>query len=175
MMRSRPHHDSKKKIRYKQRSGVSPVIATTIILGITVALGLGLWSFANTSVSSATKDYAETVTEYGRFTSDRFLVANMDFHNPSAGRVAFWIYNSGELPTTVSNVILTCTDCSPAFSPTATPDIKQTNPSDPLTIESKAVKKFWWDTETTIEGGRHYELTVISETGALHSFIKRSD
>ena len=161
----------------RRRSGVSPVIATTIVLAITIVLGLSLWSFANSGVSTATATYAQVVTEYGRFTSDRFVIANMDFDNPSANNVAFWIYNSGKLETTIGDVTLTCKDCSPAFAPIPT-SLTQQNPDDvakPLTMGSKSIKKFYFDTQTVLEAGKTYELTVISDTGASYTYIKRSD
>lgn len=161
-----------KRVRY----GVSPVIATTIILAITVVLGLSLWSFANAGVGSATLKYADVVTDYGKFTSDKFVIASIDFNNPTGNHISFWIYDSGKLPSTINNVILTCKDCSAAFS--ASPaGLVQDSPDDPLkplTINSKTLKKFSFDSQTTLENAKTYELTVISDTGASQSFIKRS-
>lgn len=160
------------------RSGVSPVIATTILLGITVTLGLALWSFANAGVGTATQQYAETVTDYGNFASDRFVIANIDFDNPSTGDVAFWIYNSGRFPTTINNVVLTCRDCSAAFDPDPTA-LTQVAPlydaSNPLAMDKKTLKKFSFDSQTNIEALKTYDLTVVSETGASQSYVKRSD
>jgi hypothetical protein len=160
----------------RSRSGVSPVIATTILLGITVALGLGLWSFANAGVGTATQQYAETVTDYGAFTSDRFVIASMDFDNPSADNVAFWVYNSGKFPTTINNVVITCRDC---VSFDADPiDLIQDTPydvSNPLTMDTKTLKKFSFDSQDTIEADKTYDLTVVSETGASQVYVKRSD
>jgi flagellin-like protein len=164
------------------RSGVSPVIATTILLGITVTLGLALWSFANAGVGTATQQYAETVTDYGNFASDRFVIANIDFDNPSTGDVAFWIYNSGKFPTTINNVVLTCRDCSAAFDPDPTiisDTLTQVPPvyddDNPLVMDTKTLKKFYFDTATNIEAQMTYDLTVVSETGASQSYVKRSD
>lgn len=171
-------HTSKsgKKLE-RQRRGVSPVIATTIILAITITLGLSLWSFANSGVSVATQEYASAVTSYGEFVNDKFVIANVDFDNPSDNHISFWIYNNGKLPTTIDNVALTCKGCSDAFDPEPT-GLVQDSPVDqskPLTVSSKDLKKFSFNTQTTLEDSMTYELTVITETGATHSFIKRSD
>jgi hypothetical protein len=148
------------------------------LLGITVTLGLALWSFANAGVGTATQQYAETVTDYGNFASDRFVIANIDFDNPFTGDVAFWIYNSGRLPTTMNNVVLTCRVCSAAFDPDPR-DLTQEEPlydeSFPLTMDKKTLKKFSFDSQTNIEALQTYELTVVSETGATQSYVKRSD
>lgn len=164
----------------RKRSGVSPVIATTIILAITITLGLGLWSFATSGVSVATDTYGKAVTEYGNFVADRFVVANVDFDNPSNDHIALWIYNSGKTSSHISSVVVTCKDCS-AFSPNPGPLTRAsaydpTDPQDcPLCVKTKQLEKFSFDTQTTIESGKTYELTIVSETGALQSFIKRSE
>jgi hypothetical protein len=164
----------------RKRAAVSPVIATTILLGITVTVGLALWSFANSGVGSATQQYADIVTDYGNFASDRFVIANIDFNNPDTGDVAFWIYNSGKFPTTINNVVLTCRDCSAAFDPD--PDLALTltqyapyDLGNRLTMDTKTLKKFSFDSGTNIEALKTYELTVVSETGASQSYVKRSD
>src|SRR2546423_793444 len=84
-------------ISNRSRSGVSPVIATTIILAITIALGLALWSFANSGVGAATFAYANVITQYGDFVSDKFVITNVAFNYPANDQVTFWVYNSGKL------------------------------------------------------------------------------
>jgi hypothetical protein len=142
-------------------------------------LGLSLWSFANSGVSTATSTYADTVSEYGRFASDKFVIAQMDFNNPSSGYVAFWVYNSGKLETTIDNVIITCKGCA-SWQPTlgslnAETFVDDPDPTNPLVMGSKTLKKYWFNTNVTIEPDKSYELTVLSETGASHSYVKRSD
>ena len=166
----------------RQRLGVSPVIATTIILAITITLGLGLWSFAASGVSTSTQNYADVVTEYGRYTSDRFVIVNMDFDNPTDGKISFWIYNSGKISTTITEVVLTCKDCGDLV-PEAQ-NLEQYLPdddTDPMSVASKDFAKFTFElTPGAIDGDsdfgdKTYELTVISDTGATQTFLKRSD
>ena len=166
----------------RKRSGVSPVIATTIILAITITLGLGLWSFANSGVSSATQTFSDSVTQYGKFTSDKFVLANMDFNNPSANHVAFWIFNSGNTSTTISSAELTCrTPCTPAVVQAGTlcqldgANNCKLNPdgSFDMKIGSKQLAKFGV-TLTSIQNAMTYDLKVISDTGASQTFIKKS-
>lgn len=158
----------------KSRRGISPVIATTIILAITITLGLALWGFANSGVGTATTQYSQTVDRYGEFVGDRFVIANIDFDNPSSGNVAFWIFNSGKLPTTINDFVLTCRDCGSAL-----PSVSLT---DPVTVPSKELTKVTFELTGTTPingnadfGGRTYELTVISETGATQHMMIRSN
>jgi hypothetical protein len=166
----------------RRRSGVSPVISTTIILAITITLGLGLWSFANSGVSSATQTFSDSVTQYGKFTSDKFVIANMDFNNPSANRIAFWIFNSGKTQTTISSIALTCrSPCSPPVIQTGTlcqldaANNCKLNPdgSFDMKVDSKQLAKFGL-TLTTVENAMTYYLKLISDTGASQTFLKKS-
>jgi hypothetical protein len=152
------------------------VIATTIILAITIALGLGLWGFANSGVGTATVQYSEAVNEYGEVVRNhRFVIANMDFNNPGSNKVAFWIYNNGKLDATIKadNVFIICTiGCSATPSPASNLVSDGADPAN-LSVPSKSLKKFYFD--TTLESGmgtRVYELTVASEEGLVQTYVK---
>jgi flagellin-like protein len=171
------------RVNNRQRRGVSPVIATTIILAITISLGLALWGFANSGIGNAMVQYSEAVNEYGDIVRNhRYVIANIDFDNPSAtppSYVSFWIYNNGKIETTISenHVIISCKDCSSAFDP-APVSLTQVDPEDatkPLTVFPKKLKKFHFDTLTTLEPDKTYELTVVSDAGLVQTYIKKSD
>lgn len=155
------------------------MIATTIILAITITLGLSLWGFANSGVGTATIKYSEAVEDYGETVRHhRFVIANVDFDNPASNHISFWIYNNGKVETTVSenHVIVTCKDCS-SFSPDPT-DLTQVNPDDvgkPLTVSPKTLKKFYFDAQTALEAGKTYELTIVSDSGLTQTYVKKSD
>jgi flagellin-like protein len=171
------------KLPNRQRRGVSPVIATTIILAITITLGLALWGFANSGVGTAMVQYSEAVNEYGDIVRNhRYVIANMDFDNPAAtppSHMSFWIYNNGKVETMISeaHLIVTCKDCSAAFDPSPT-GLTQVDPDDAtqtLTVFPKKLKKFHFDTLTTLEPGRTYELTIVSDTGLVQTYVKKSE
>lgn len=161
----------------RQRKAVSPVIATTIILAITITLGLALWGFANSGVGAATTQYSEAITEYGEVVRNhRFVIANMDFNNPSSDNLAFWVYNNGKLDATISSdhIILTCKDCT-GSGPTPS-GLTQDSPDDagsPLTFAPKTLKKFYFDAGATLQAGKTYELTVVSDDGLTQTFVKK--
>lgn len=158
----------------RARSGVSPVIASTILIGITVVLGLALWSFANSGVGAATQEYAESVTEYGRFTSDKFTIANIDFNNPNDDDVAFWIFNSGKTATTINNVVLVDRNNCEIWNPGPV----TSDPPGPLSVDSKELKKFHFNSGGDLDtpacvGQQTFELTVVSDTGASQTYVKK--
>lgn len=151
----------------RQRRGVSPVIATTIILAITITLGLSLWSFANSGAAVATGKYAEVVTEFGEYAGDKFVIANVAFDNPSADQVTVWVYNSGQLSTEIGSIMLTCKDCS-SFSP-VTVDSSALTGTNP--IASKSLSALSFDSGT-LSDGNTYEVRVLSSTGAYQTYYQ---
>jgi flagellin-like protein len=104
------------KVPKRQRRGVSPVIATTIILAVTISLGLALWGFANSGAASSVMKYSEAIEDYGQIVREhRFVIVNMGFESdPSTGgdNIVFWIYNNGKVNATISqdHTLLTCKD-----------------------------------------------------------------
>jgi len=161
------------------RRGISPVIATTIILAITITLGLGLWAFANSGVGTATTQYSEAVTGYGDIVRNhRFVIANVDFDNPIPNKVSFWIYNNGKVDATISDVhvLLICKQCGGAtFSPS---DVAPSTLGETFTVAPKTLQKFEFNSGYT--GGPSlpagiYELTVVSEEGLTQTYVKGSD
>lgn len=161
----------------KSRRGISPVIATTIILAITIVLGLALWSFANSGVGTATVKYSEAVNEYGEIVRHhRYVIANVDFNNPNppANQVSFWIYNNGKLNTTISadHVLLTCDLCASSYNPDGLVQDSPDDPSNPLTVFPKSFKKFHFNAGAALESGKAYELTVVSDEGLTQTYVK---
>jgi hypothetical protein len=155
-------------LRFRKRAGISPVIATTIILAITITLGLALWSFANSGVGAATSQYSEAVTDYGEVVrTHRFVIANMDFNNPDDGKVSFWVYNNGKVDLTLSNdfVILVCSrDCT-SFdsSPSVLTQVSPDDATRSLTVLPNSLKKFYFTAGDTLQPGGFYELTIIGK------------
>lgn len=177
------------KISQRQRSGISPVIATTIILAITVVLGLALWIFANSGVSNATIQYSEAIEDYGNIVRNhRFVIANMDF-DASTDKIAFWVYNNGKIDATINqdHILVICKDAG-CVSPTPNSStLCQHDPSDPnlcladFTVPSKSLRKFsvtMIDTLPAIDpivSGNTYEVTVLSDQGLAQTYVKKSD
>jgi len=159
----------------KVRSGVSPVIATTIILAITIVLGISLWSFANNGVSTAAETYANAVKEYGKFTSDRFVVTSAAFDYPNPDDMVVWVYNSGKFDTNIQSVIVSCKGtCSADFI-----SLQLTGAdllTGDMTIASHTLKELRFATSARGEvftAGETYQVQVISETGAFQTIYQK--
>lgn len=174
------------KISNRQRRGISPVIATTIILAITIALGLALWGFANSGVGTATVQYSQAVEDYGDIVRNhRYVIANIDFDSV-ADKMTFWIYNNGKIDTTISGsyIFAICGDgCTKPILDPATLcqyDLDnlgagcQTDPDGVYVVSPKTLSKFSIDM-APVESGQTYEVTVVSDAGLTQTYVKKSD
>lgn len=167
------------KLKIRKRSGVSPVIATTIILAITVVLGLSLWSFANAGVSAATQKYADVVTEYGKYVSDRFIVPTVTFDYPNPDDVTVWVYNSGSFDTEVQSVIITCKGtCDASFTPISLTADDLLPATADMVITSKDLEDLKFDASlagASFTPGDTYQVQVISTTGAYQTIYQEME
>lgn len=170
----------------KQRRGISPVIATTIILAITITMGLALWGFANSGVGNATVQYSQAVEDYGDIIRNhRYVIANVDF-DATNDNMAFWIYNNGKIDTTLqgSYIFVTCGDgcMQPVTAPATLCQYDPnnpgagcvTNPDGVYIVPPKTLNKFSIDM-TPVESEQTYEVTMVSDAGLTQTYLKRSD
>jgi hypothetical protein len=94
---------SSKDYLLKRRAGISPVIATTIILAITVTMGLALYGFVNSQSSVATQSFAQEATDYINYRNDRFVITSLSFQNNG---ITAYVFNNGNIPVTINKVLV---------------------------------------------------------------------
>jgi len=97
----------------RSRAGVSPVISTTIILAITVALGLSLWSSVASQANTSAESFTSAVTDYVNYVNERYVPVNMvlGHDDPKINAcsndskcVILWIYNYSEKGVKIDQV-----------------------------------------------------------------------
>ena len=87
----------------KGRKGVSPVIATVILIGVTLAVGFATWGFASGTIGAMLQSQGETVTSDISNLRERFVIANV---NISTSKVTVWVYNNGRIPTEILDLFV---------------------------------------------------------------------
>jgi flagellin-like protein len=95
----------------KKRAGVSPVIATIIIIAITIVTGLALFAYTNSQADVATAAFSQEATDYINYRNDRFVVANLSFNESDSCITATpeycltaYVFNNGNLPVTITTI-----------------------------------------------------------------------
>jgi flagellin-like protein len=173
----------------RRRYGVSPVIASVIILGITVTLGLALWTFVNSEVNTSTEVFANEVTDYVNYLNDRFIIVNMAFqyHHQDVDDactfdddlcVTVWIYNNGNLPVKINSILF-----GNSSSVMQQPETWASSEGERvLTIQKKQMGILCLDVtglkdsageDLVLTADQTYYLRVVSESGANNTFFQK--
>jgi hypothetical protein len=97
MVKRSEYSTNTRRMRKRSRSAVSPVIATTIIIAITVVMGLALYSYANSQTNNLTEQFADEATDYINYKNDRFTITGLSFGtNDDSQKFTAYIFNSGD-------------------------------------------------------------------------------
>jgi len=82
------------------RRGISPVIATVILCGVVLTIGISVWSLTYSITRSLEDDYYEKVKRQIDAVSERFIVEHISYDNTS-GVLNVWVFNYGEIDVQV--------------------------------------------------------------------------
>jgi len=80
----------------RNRKGLSPVVATIILCGAVLTIGISTWSLAYTITSGLKSDYYESVKEQMDTISERFFVEHV-YYSSTSGKLEVWVYNFAEV------------------------------------------------------------------------------
>ncbi len=90
----------------RKRKGVSPVIASTLLIAVTLAVGIIVWSFVIGQASVASGAMGESTASNVNYLRERFVIANVAY-NPGEGvEVAIWFYNNGGVDTEIVEIFM---------------------------------------------------------------------
>ena len=109
----------------KRDRGVSPVIATVIISGVVVAVGGGVWYYAQGASTIIANDYIDGVMDLLHQVKERFTV---EYVYNNSNTLHIWIYNYGEVDIEVD-----------VYVNTTSGSFNSTDINNPIEIESKNI------------------------------------
>ncbi len=139
-------------MRRHLRKGISPIIATVLLILIAIATGLLIYAFATGWVGSRTS------TGTGPSSSITIEAASIY----SNGTVVAYVRNIGGVPTNVSAVYVTELSNGTVYANTSSNKIVSGgNPINP-----GEVKKVVADTDLSPKAGYSYEIKVVTSDGA---------
>jgi len=78
------------------RKALSPVVATIVLCGVVLTVGISVWSFTYSITRSLEEDYYEGVQRQINAISERFIVEHVSYDNES-GVLNVWVFNYGEV------------------------------------------------------------------------------
>jgi len=75
---------------------LTPVVATIILCGVVLTVGISVWSFTYSITKSLEDDYYEGVKRQIDAVSERFIIEHMSYDNESSV-LNVWIFNYGRV------------------------------------------------------------------------------
>jgi len=76
------------------RKGLTPVVATIVLCGVVLTIGISIWSFTYSIARSLEEDYYENVKRQIDAISERFIVEHVSYDNET-DVLNVWIFNYG--------------------------------------------------------------------------------
>ncbi|MCL5318286.1 MAG: hypothetical protein M1503_08530 [Thaumarchaeota archaeon] len=81
------------------------MLASIIMISITLAGGMMVWSFVNTTSAQVTDAYGQTVSNDINGLNEDFIITNVSF-NPTNHTVTIWFYNNGAMATKIQQILI---------------------------------------------------------------------
>lgn len=141
------------------RKGVSPVIATTIIIAVTLVVGFAVFAFVNSEAATASGAFGQSTATYVNQLKERFVITNVAFNYPSSGKITVWFYNNGAINTQFkanNGQIFIGTTPTPTTEPTWVT-------SSPVTVEVGKSASITFNYPTT--PGATYYIKAVGQFG----------
>jgi len=87
------------------RRGLSPVVATIVLCGVVLVLGISVWSYTYGVSSYLQTYYYEGVSEQIDAISERFTVEHIAY-NDTRAELHVWVYNYGSVDVEVDVYVM---------------------------------------------------------------------
>jgi archaellum component FlaF (FlaF/FlaG flagellin family) len=85
--------------------GVSPVLASIIMISVTIAGGMAIWSYVNTTSADVTEAYGEDVTSNINSFNEDFVITYVGL-NATTDTISIWMYNNGQMDTEIKQILI---------------------------------------------------------------------
>jgi len=89
-----------------ERSGVSEVVSTLLLVAIVVALGVLVFTFATGGLSSLTSNFTRLITNQGNAVGEHFVVMQVTFTFSGTAGASVYVRNVGTISSTLASVYI---------------------------------------------------------------------
>jgi hypothetical protein len=84
----------------KDIAAITPVVATIILCGVVLTVGISIWSFTYSVTRSLENDYYERIKRQIDAISERFMIEHVSYDNES-DVLNVWVFNYGKIDVQV--------------------------------------------------------------------------
>ncbi|MEM2872890.1 MAG: archaellin/type IV pilin N-terminal domain-containing protein [Nitrososphaerales archaeon] len=146
------------------RKGVSPVIATTIIITLTLVVGFAVWSFVNSEAAAASGAFGESTASNVNYLREKFVITNAAFN--SNGTITIWFYNNGAVNTQIKEIYIGTSTTSMIKVPSG----NFTRPLPTLIVGNSGYTTFYHNTYS----GNTYYIKAVGQFGNIALYYQKA-
>jgi flagellin-like protein len=95
--------------KQKKRLAVSPVIATILLIAITITVGFAAWAWVRSAALSSELNFGRAIGTNINCLSENFVIPNANFSSTKTNLVTVWFYNNGNGTVYVSSLTISNT------------------------------------------------------------------
>ena len=110
------------KINFRKRStrhsvrAITPVIATIMMIGLTIAVGFAAWAWARSAATNSESNFGNAIGSDINYVKENFEVANVNFSSTSPQSATLWIYNNGNSTVYIKQIWISNTTISQTYT-----------------------------------------------------------
>ena len=108
----------RKSSRRHSVRAITPVIATVMMIGLTIAVGFAAWAWARSAATNSESNFGNAIGSDINYVKENFEVANVNFSSTSPQSATLWIYNNGNSTVYIKQIWIS--NASSSFSQTYT-------------------------------------------------------
>jgi hypothetical protein len=97
----------KKLVRKRSRLGVSEVMGSVLLMGVTLAVGFAVWAWASNAAIASEKSFGNAVGTNAGCLNLGIVIVNANFSSTNANLVTLWFYNNGRGAVNITNIQIT--------------------------------------------------------------------
>jgi len=159
--------------------GVSQILASLILITITLGVGFGLFGYVNSAVTTAERTYADALQTQSNQLLESFIIASANF---SSNELTIWFLNNGNINSSIIQIIIwnstsslfvTYNDTFVVKDLISYPASSYEDPVLPLFLRTEAVTTITLTLPTgTFNDGRVYNIKALGTHGNTYTYFQ---
>ncbi len=159
--------------------GVSQILASLILITITLGVGFGLFGYVNGAVVTAERAYADALQLQMNELQESFIIAYANF---SSNELTIWFFNNGNINSSIiqiiiwnatSSLLVTYNDTFVVQGASSYAASSYEDPVLPLFLKTEAVTSIKLTLPTgSFNDGRVYNIKALGTYGNTYTYFQ---
>lgn len=96
----------RKLAKGRSKLGVSEVMGSVLLMGVTLAVGFAVWAWASNAAIASEKNFGNAIGINSNCLNLGVVIVNANFSSTNPNLVTIWLYNNGHGAVNVTNIMI---------------------------------------------------------------------